>query len=374
MRSQGRLGAVAMLAWTTDAAEVATDGTGGNQSIMDSYAPGLTGGDMRTIGRTTQVECVLRLTGDARFCAVNFMPAPGSNFGMCVGVQHCTGAGSTTTGASTAPINTGGTTNIARPPPPPQAPDPSGLQGPPHDTRDNSCEYMRSYVAGAYEGTTELLDARLGMADCVTGQDYPSTRYCAVNFFLEGGAATSDQQVPHGRCKGVLPPCGAITPTAGAFSSVLPVDHTTDCTWGSFEQEWRPNAAPLPPPVDQEPPPPLPPPPPVDLSLKCPDGADAAPSYETCGDGVQHRAVFCRSDLDYTLGPASAAQVCAVMHQAACSCDCCVCSDGEPPSCATQALAPEPEVCGAAEISQLFQDINNICCAGQVTTQAIPAT
>ena len=62
------------------------------RTVVQTYQHGLMSGDMSMIGQTDAYDCVMRVTGDARFCAVNFQPIGalndlGSERGICVGVQ-----------------------------------------------------------------------------------------------------------------------------------------------------------------------------------------------------------------------------------------------------------------------------------------------
>jgi hypothetical protein len=350
------------------------------RTVVQTYQHGLTSGDMSMIGQTDAYDCVMRVTGDARFCAVNFQPIGalndlGSERGICVGVQPpCEMSVQSDARTLSAPVNagpthisTGGSGSHHGPPSPCYNGLPPPCSGPMHHPRDNACYHMRGYSPGVTAGEEELIQAdHISQADCTAGQDYSGTHYCAVNFY----ALTSlDSTIPEGRCMGVLPPCGAVEPNAEAETAPLPVDHTGDCSWSD------PPPPPRPPPPTTTPPPPTPPspmPPPPETgvpigqqSLLCSDG-----SLQVCSDGTQHRAVFCRTDLDYTLGPATK-QVCAADHQAACSCDCCTCSDGELPACPRE--APPTEECDDATVSTLFENINNICCAGQDCSNGPPA-
>lgn len=337
------------------------------RAVAQTFRPGLTGGDMNLLGRSTQYDCAMRVTGDARFCAVNFQPdGPldelGSMTGMCVAVSNCAPNPTSTpssSGAVSAPVNAG---SAPRPPgggscynglPPP-------CSGPIHNTHDNACTAIRAYTDGTTSGNEEVIQDRLTKADCVSGQGWSGSPYCAVNFYLRQGAGRN----PVGRCMGVLPPCGATLPNSEADTARLPIDQSDPCILPSVEPISPPPSAP-------PPPPPLPPPPVTGVpigqhSLICADG-----SLQVCADGSQHRAVFCRSDLDYALGPAVAGAVCAKDHQAACSCDCCTCADGLIPIC--QGEAP-PDECDEAEMSTLFSDINNICCAGVDCSNGPPAS
>ncbi len=343
-----------------------------HRAVVQTFRPGMTNGDMNLIGHTTQYDCAMRVTGDVRFCAVNFqadgaLDELGTGEGMCVGVGNCAAGGprSGPTHVVTAAVNAG-----SAPPPPSGATCPNGwpppCSGPLHNTRDNLCDAMRGYadgIDGITSGTEEVIQAsQISKADCVSGQDYDGSPYCAVNFYTLQGAG----QNPEGRCMGVLAPCGTIVPTRGADSARVPIDHSQPCTWSPSAPTMS-HLSPVPPP-----PPPLPPPPVIGVpigqqSLLCADG-----SLQVCADGSQHRAVFCRADLDYELGPAAAGSVCAKDHQAACSCECCTCANGLLPACQGEMLPPDE--CDEAEMSTLFNEINMICCAGVDCSNGPPAT
>ena len=99
--------------------------------------------------------------------------------------------------------------------------------------------------------------------------------------------------------------------------------------------------------------------------MHCPDGV----AYHTlCSDGANHRADFCRADLDNRLGPRASDDVCAVGHLAACGCDCCTCSDGQLPRCPDGSYpfvpAAGPETCDMSSISSIFEHITDNCCEG----------
>eukprot|EP01043_Picozoa_sp_COSAG02_P041153 COSAG02_NODE_3389_length_6827_cov_2.578627_4_plen_673_part_00 len=348
-------------------------GQNSRDEVIQTFHTGMTDGDMTMIGHITQYDCVMGVTGNARYCAVNFQPdgvldGSGTGTGMCVGVGNCgaTGARSGLPHVVTARVNAG--TAPARPPSTTVCPNglPPPCSGPLHYTHENICVAMRSYADGidGITGGNEAVIQSSGIskADCVSSQDYAGSPYCAVNFYPVGDGVN-----PSGRCMGVLPPCGAIVPTSGTDTARLPIDDSQPCTWSPSGPTMSPPPAPLP-----VPPPPAPPPPVIGVpigqqSLLCADG-----SLQVCPGGSQHRAVFCRADLDYDLGPAAAGSVCAEDHQAACSCECCTCADGLLPTC-QEAIVPADR-CDDAELMVIFNDINTVCCAGVDCSNGPPVT
>ena len=204
-----------LLSFSVVAAQVARDDP---SEDVQHFLAGMTAGRSDLINSDIgQSGCVDLANNHLDFyCAVNWEPGPVYHdvygnpiaHGRCLAIEHPCGAVVPQAGTKTRPLV------IPDAPQPPLAPANSGAA---------KVQAAPSFQDGFTSGRFDLLDDDLDQSGCVDLADNHLDFYCAVNWVPTGPVYHDvyGSPIPHGRCIGVEPPCGAVMAQDGTKTQPL---------------------------------------------------------------------------------------------------------------------------------------------------------